>query len=589
MTAPNVLFLSIDALRRDRTSLFGYPHPTTPNLDLFAQEALSCSTAISLAPFTQVAFVQMMTSSRPLSYGGYDLGAIGRPTNLFRQFKDAGYHTIALSTLHWVNRYFGYGDGIDEEHQLFVVNSLIGAAVATMRPSLRDFQNGTIGPEEMLQTVVPVVEKAFENLRDYAEARLTFGEGLKHDYPHSQLVCAGYKYDKIIEVVDRHTILFREDPEAYVRHYLDPIPHAHDWLAKDWRFSRNWTWFIKEGLARCLGPLLRPFSQVYANGLRNRYRSYVDAGSIANKAIQLINKQAKSGDKPLFLWAHFMDTHLPYVSGEGTSWYRKTKSYLATLGLPTDTDPSLSFDRHALTTPEGISGASDLYDAALLWTDEQVGRILAALESSGLADNTIVAIMGDHGEEFGEHGFVGHYFIPSENNIRVPMLFRTTDRKPGNIEGLVSHLDVAPTLAALAGIPPAEDWEGEVVTSRTVADRDFLIMETFFGGNCIFEKRPLYIGVRTATHKYFWKEYRDPVDIYSDGGNELYDLVNDPKEKVNLYTPDHPIVLACEALIAERLAELPEVSDERIIQCLGANGEAAVQKRHALKSEKQKC
>ena len=71
MTAkhPNVLFLSVDALRPDRMSLHGYDRPTTPTLDRLAENAIVCDENTSLTAFTQPALPSMLTSSMPLSYG----------------------------------------------------------------------------------------------------------------------------------------------------------------------------------------------------------------------------------------------------------------------------------------------------------------------------------------------------------------------------------------------------------------------------------------------------------------------------------------------------------------------------------------
>ena len=82
----NIIFLGADAVRADHTSLCGYPRKTTPSLERLAEQSLVCDNAFSLAPFTQPASVQTFTSSRPLSYGGYDGGASGRPRPLFRHF-----------------------------------------------------------------------------------------------------------------------------------------------------------------------------------------------------------------------------------------------------------------------------------------------------------------------------------------------------------------------------------------------------------------------------------------------------------------------------------------------------------------------
>ena len=111
---PNVLFLTVDALRSDRTSLYGYERPTTPVLEALAKDAVVCGNAVSTGAFTQVSFHTFMTSSRALSYGGYDRGAVGRPPSLFEVFHDAGYQTISLGTFAWISRYFGY-TGIDRD------------------------------------------------------------------------------------------------------------------------------------------------------------------------------------------------------------------------------------------------------------------------------------------------------------------------------------------------------------------------------------------------------------------------------------------------------------------------------------------
>ena len=94
-------------------------------------------------------------------------------------------------------------------------------------------------------------------------------------------------------------------------------------------------------------------------------------------------------------------------------------------------------------------------------------------------------------------------------------------------------------------------------------------METFYGGNCLFDDRPLYLAVRTEQYKYFWKEYRDHNDWQSADGNELYDLRDDPREVNNLYRPDHPLIEGFETIIGRRLAELPEIDDDRLRRVMG--------------------
>ena len=146
------------------------------------------------------------------------------------------------------------------------------------------------------------------------------------------------------------------------------------------------------------------------------------------------------------------------------------------------------------------------------------------------------------------------------------------------IESLVSLLDLSPTVVDLLGLSPAPDWEGEPIISSDAAERDFILLETFCRGNCTFEHRPVYLGIRSKTHKYIWKEYRDPSDKISPDGHQLYDLVSDPEEQNNLYRPDHPVAAGFDEIIAERLAEIPEVSPERIFAAFGQKGQDAVRR-----------
>jgi arylsulfatase A-like enzyme len=108
---PNILMLTVDALRADRTSVYCYDRPTTPTLERLAKDAIVCDRAFSLGTFTQSATVQLFTSTAPLSYGGFDAGAVGRPDTLFKHFQKNGYRTTAISTLHWVNSFLDMATG----------------------------------------------------------------------------------------------------------------------------------------------------------------------------------------------------------------------------------------------------------------------------------------------------------------------------------------------------------------------------------------------------------------------------------------------------------------------------------------------
>jgi len=574
---PNVLLLTVDTLRADRLSVHGYDRPTTPVLDKFAQDAIVCENAFTLGPFTQVACIQLFTSSQPFSYGGYDHGAVGRPDTVFKYFHDAGYYTWGLSTIHWVSPYYGYTGGLDVELGVFHLNTLVGMAVMNMRDTLRLYRENTLSVDEMLNTAAPVIRRLFQNVETYCDMFSARESEYRRDFPNAKIVSDSYDYSKVRRVVERHRSIFEKDPLSYIHTHLKKTPDGHEWLSRGWRYCRTPDKLAREAVFQLSNRFLRIFSPRLAGERASLFRYAVDAHAIAEKVTGHLRNIPS--DKPFFLWAHFKDTHQPFVSGSGLNWRKQTAEYLESLGHPRDIDPSMVF-RGRPKSPQEWIDTSALYDAAILSTDTAIGRILNTVDELGLLDNTVVGICGDHGEEIGEHGDYGHQCMFYEHNSRIPMMFRDVNGKGSGmrINSLVSSLDWSPTIAHMAGLDGVPGWVGEPVTSKAVAGRNHILMETFCRGNCVFEHRPLYMGIRTNKHKYIWKEYLDPEHTYGTPGQELYDLGEDPGEQENLYHPNHPLVPQFNALIARRMVEIPEITDQRIIDCFGDIGRDAVAK-----------
>jgi len=368
---PNILMLTVDALRADRTSLHGYDRPTTPTLERLAKTAVVCENAFSMATFTQAASAQMFTSSRPLSYGGYDYGAEGRPETVFKRFHDAGYKTTCLTTLHWVNRFFGYDEGIDEEIQTFGLNSLPGVALAMIRNTLLEFEKGNINDGELLGKVDPVLLRFFDNTSVYCDLILERGDEIDRDFPDSALVNSRYDFAKIKAAIGRHRQEYQAGKIAYIRRHLIPTPVGKEWmnrwLVREWRYCRKPSRLIAELFFRAGNLLLGWVNAKWARARQNRFKIYPDAHSLADKVIGLLEQRDKT--KPFFIWTHFMDTHHPYVSGPGRKWYRHTPRLLEALGYSPDIDPSLSFDGKPKRKQDD-DAFSALYDCAVRSTDD---------------------------------------------------------------------------------------------------------------------------------------------------------------------------------------------------------------------------
>ncbi|MBI2686925.1 MAG: sulfatase-like hydrolase/transferase [Acidobacteria bacterium] len=161
-------------------------------------------------------------------------------------------------------------------------------------------------------------------------------------------------------------------------------------------------------------------------------------------------------------------------------------------------------------------------------TDVQLGQVLDA--AGDLAD-TIVVYTADHGDQLGGHGlpFKGPFMY--EPLIRIPLLIRAPGRmQPGRRDDLVTQADIAPTLAALAGVEWPRKIDGESLVKEI--SRDAIFLE-------YYAKQKWVNPIRTVRTKR-WK-----LNLYESGNRELYDLVADPYEGKDLSkTPEHKHTMA---------------------------------------------
>ena len=570
---PNILFLSVDAFRFDRTSLHGYERPTTPFLKELAETATVCTQTTSTAAFTQPSLPSMLTSTLPLSYGGYDNGAIKRPDSIFKVMKTAGYETSLLSTFPWVNRFFGYGDGIDNEHFLFVLNSLVGISCQRMRSTLHAYYGNILQIDDLIDQITPTIEGLFNDIETYCDVRTSQVELNARDMQGERLLRDNYNFAAVKNVANKHRIAFRQDRKKYIITYFHKVPMAHEWIAKDWRFKRRIDALVLFGFQRLFSAFAKLLNHNYNRVAEYRSKRYIDGHALTNRILNTIDDRDSS--RPFFIWTHFLDTHVPYCPGAGTAWASKINDYLSPLGYPAKIDPAVAVSG-APKTDDDWAAWGALYDAAVRYVDQQICRLYTGLKLRGLTDKTLIVLTGDHGEELGEHGDISHHFRMYEHNIRVPMLFAGPGIKSQQIHGLTTTMDLAPTIADLVGVDRPTAWQGASVTSPKVSERSHVLAEAFHSGNCLFDSRPPYIAVRTKQHKFLWKEHRDTTDRFSPEGLELFDIKNDPDELSNLYRPDHPALPKLERYVAERLAAIPEISSDRIIKSFGAIGKDAI-------------
>ncbi|HBP19146.1 MAG TPA: hypothetical protein DEA08_15330 [Planctomycetes bacterium] len=148
--------------------------------------------------------------------------------------------------------------------------------------------------------------------------------------------------------------------------------------------------------------------------------------------------------RPFFAFQFFESTHAPY-------------SFPAE--APLHDDYTREYNYVAVDMQAEAKGLHARFENAAHYLDSQLNRLFAGLEERGLLERTIVIVTGDHGEEFMEHGRMGHNSQFSDEQIRVPLLLHVPGRGPAVVESLSSHLDLPATVLTALGVStPAKSY-----------------------------------------------------------------------------------------------------------------------------------
>ena len=167
--------------------------------------------------------------------------------------------------------------------------------------------------------------------------------------------------------------------------------------------------------------------------------------------------------------------------------------------------------------------------------DDQVGRMLKALDDTGQAGDTIVVFMSDHGEMLGDHGIYlkGPFFY--EGAVNVPLMICWPGHIPAqSVDGLVELVDLAPTLLEAVGLDIPPGMQGRSIwralrMGQGVPGRDDVYCE-------YYNAMPWHTEPRTAQATMVRTDRHKLVVSHGDGSGELYDLASDPNETRNLWS-----------------------------------------------------
>jgi arylsulfatase A-like enzyme len=339
------------------------------------------------------------------------------------------------------------------------------------------------------------------------------------------------------------------------RQFFDLVPAEHDPRLRS----------VKGGERLLRLPLTHRVAGLM--GKRSRpARIYASAAEVTDN----VSEWLSGAEAPFFLWAHYMDVHWPYYLEEQLTDPRSIAGAWQDLGLMHEWGNGI---RGGVASDRVRERFRRLYETSLHYLDAEIGRLLAALDDSGGADNTIVVVVSDHGEEFFDHGRWGHW----EDNlydeiIKVPLIIRLPGYESSRVvDKQVTTLDILPTILDLCGCPSPDGMEGTSLRPLWEGNDDSRAIETRAAICEMPRGEWRRIAVRTDKFKLIWDSRRPDEP-------ELYDLMRDPGEQTNVFGQQPAAAATLQARVEAHLrraaatepaAPLPEVAfDEDVVQRL---------------------
>jgi|GEM_PF-377281 len=261
-------------------------------------------------------------------------------------------------------------------------------------------------------------------------------------------------------------------------------------------------------------------------------------------------------EKPFFLFLHYWDVHYDYAPGPGydTMFDPDYKGSV--------TGDNYYFDSkiRAGMNPRDLEHLIALYDGEIRLVDDHLAMLRGELERLGIADRTVVVVVGDHGDEFFEHGNKGHHRTLYQEVLWVPLVVQV----PGVtavtpvVEDETSIVDVAPTLLSLTGIGIPKDFEGHDLSGFFVgsgADAGYDPGRAVFAE--LYRKGTLNVQVAELSRR------RKLIQHFNSRQLSTFNLTVDPGERVSL-TPRGEVASPMAASLRDWLDGRWSLFDRRV-------------------------
>jgi arylsulfatase A-like enzyme len=264
-----------------------------------------------------------------------------------------------------------------------------------------------------------------------------------------------------------------------------------------------------------------------------------DAPRLVDSFVRWLDRSRGAGTgQPFFAFLNFFDAHRPYTSPVEMRPPFLTPGAPFTPNLLPRSGPRREWD------PAAIRGSMDAYDASIAFADRELGRLVRELADRDLLDNTIVVVTSDHGEEFAEHGMIGHANSLYRASLMIPLVITAPGLVPAaRIDAPVTTRDLPRTIldllpvddaGAIAGRSLARYWQ-----PATAGGEHEPVYSTLKFGPTLPEWYPVSNGPVRSVVLGRWRYI-----VQQDGSEELYDFDGDSLETANLIATDTGRVVA---------------------------------------------
>jgi arylsulfatase A-like enzyme len=243
-------------------------------------------------------------------------------------------------------------------------------------------------------------------------------------------------------------------------------------------------------------------------------------GAALDEAMPLIED---AGDRPFFLFLHTYDTHCPYDPAPEYASQFATDSARSFETAGKCGNPQYN---QMVFKPGQLEHVSNMYDAGIRELDDRLAGFFARLESAGLREDTLIIVTSDHGEEFMEHGQIGHERSLYREVLMIPLIVVGPGIAPGRSRAPAALVDIVPTITTFLGGAASSVGDGRALLTRDetsswrpISDDDRVLTST------LSWKLPLRSTMDARLHRI--RNTRAERD-------ELYDFRDDPLETQNL-------------------------------------------------------